>query len=143
MTTRPERLDALVAWYATLTPESLPRLAEFYNEDVHFRDPFHDFRSRARLRRIYALMFERLQEPRFFIRHTVAEGNEAVLIWDMVFGLRGQQWRIHGSSHLVFSEDGRVRLHRDYWDAAGELYEKLPLLGWLIRRVKRQLQKQE
>ena len=27
-------------------------------------------------------------------------------------------------------------MHRDYWDAAEELYEKLPLLGALMRWLK-------
>jgi hypothetical protein len=28
-------------------------------------------------------------------------------------------------------------MHRDYWDAAEELYEKLPVLGGLMRFLKR------
>ena len=32
---------------------------------------------------------------------------------------------------------GRVAFHRDYWDAAEELYEKLPGLGGLMRWLKR------
>jgi steroid delta-isomerase len=35
--------------------------------------------------------------------------------------------------------DGRVVYHRDYWDAAGELYERIPLLGALMRGVRRRL----
>jgi hypothetical protein len=30
-----------------------------------------------------------------------------------------------------------VAYHRDYWDAAEELYEKLPVLGGLMRFLKR------
>jgi hypothetical protein len=44
---------------------------------------------------------------------------------------------ILGASHLVFSDQGLVTLHRDYWDAAEELYEKLPLVGGLMRWLKR------
>ena len=42
-----------------------------------------------------------------------------------------------GASHLVFDAQGLVVLHRDYWDAAEELYEKLPLVGSLMRWLKR------
>jgi hypothetical protein len=31
-----------------------------------------------------------------------------------------------------------ITLHRDYWDAAEELYEKLPVLGGLMRWLKKQ-----
>jgi steroid delta-isomerase len=40
---------------------------------------------------------------------------------------------VHGATHLRFAPDGRIALHRDYWDAAEELYEKLPLVGALMR----------
>lgn len=43
---------------------------------------------------------------------------------------------IRGATRLHFDEQGRVELHRDYWDAAEELYEKLPLVGGLMRWLK-------
>jgi hypothetical protein len=45
---------------------------------------------------------------------------------------------IHGSSHLRFNVAHQVMYHRDYWDAAEELYEKIPVLGSLMRFIKRQ-----
>jgi hypothetical protein len=47
--------------------------------------------------------------------------------------------QIHGSTHLRFAADGRVGLHRDYWDPARELYEAVPLLGALMRWLRRKL----
>ena len=44
----------------------------------------------------------------------------------------------HGASHIQLAADGRVAYHRDYWDAAEELYEKLPVLGILMQWLKRQ-----
>ena len=35
--------------------------------------------------------------------------------------------------------DGRVVEHRDYWDAAEQLYEKLPLIGGVLRLLKRSM----
>jgi hypothetical protein len=40
-------------------------------------------------------------------------------------------------SHIRFDASGKVNYHRDYWDTGEELYAKLPVLGWLIRRLKR------
>jgi hypothetical protein len=39
----------------------------------------------------------------------------------------------------VFSSDGLVTLHRDYWDAAEELYEKLPVVGSVMRWLKQRV----
>jgi hypothetical protein len=36
----------------------------------------------------------------------------------------------------VLDSDGLITVHRDYWDAAEELYEKLPLVGGVMRWLK-------
>jgi len=46
---------------------------------------------------------------------------------------------VRGSSHLKLAADGRIAWHRDYWDAAEELYEKLPVLGSLMRWLRQRL----
>jgi len=71
------------------------------------------------------------------------QGQQCFLTWEFRFGFkgfkRGQEQVILGASHLVLSDTGRVTLHRDYWDAAEELYEKLPLVGGLMRWLKRRV----
>ena len=81
-----------------------------------------------------------LQTPRFVVIDAVASGDDAFLTWDFSFCTRStgaQRLCIHGASHLRFGTDGRVQMHRDYWDAAEELYEKLPVIGTLMRWLKR------
>lgn len=45
---------------------------------------------------------------------------------------------IVGATHLAFDAAGKVAYHRDYWDAAEELYARLPVLKWLMRALARQ-----
>ena len=70
-----------------------------------------------------------------------AQGDEAFLTWDFVFRFKRFDSHtlqtVRGATHLRFAADGRVSLHRDYWDAAEELYEKLPVVGGLMRWLKR------
>jgi hypothetical protein len=40
---------------------------------------------------------------------------------------------------VTVDDQGRVSLHRDYWDAAEELYEKLPVVGALMRWLRRRI----
>lgn len=137
-----ERLDALVTLFETLTVESVARLPQFYAEDCRFRDPFNDVCGRAALAAIFRHMFEQLEAPRFIVRERVVEPPRALLTWDFEFHFR--RWRprqrqiIHGASLLSFDAAGLVAVHRDYWDAAEELYEKLPAIGALLRLLKRQ-----
>ena len=95
------------------------------------------------IRAIFAHMFVALHEPRFVVTGGFAQGDEAFLTWDFVFRFKRFDSHtlqtVRGATHLRFAADGRVSLHRDYWDAAEELYEKLPVVGglmrWLTRRA--------
>lgn len=127
-------LDALARFYEELTPASLDRLPEFYTGDAFFKDPFNEVRGVQALRRIFTHMFERVDEPRFVVTERLAGGNSAMLVWEFRYGKEG---RIRGASHLHFADDGRVTYHRDYWDAAEELYMKLPVLGSVMRGLRR------
>lgn len=132
------KLDALISWYQTLTPESLERLPEFYAADARFIDPFNDVRGTAAIRAIFAHMFATLETPRFVVHAAYTGPDGAMLRWQFHFSLRGKAVCIEGSSYLVFDPDGRVASHRDYWDSA-ELYHQLPVLGsvfrWLTARM--------
>jgi steroid delta-isomerase len=138
-----EALAGLKAYWEGLSRERVAELASVYAPDAYFRDPFNEVRGIAELERIFGHMYETLQEPRFTITETLLEGNRAVLIWDFDFRIRAYKpdvvQRIHGLSVVRFGPDGRVGYHRDYWDAAGELYAKLPLVGPLMRYLARRL----
>ena len=88
-------------------------------------------------------MYVSLHDPRFVVHSKVEQGFEAFLTWDFNFRINKYKpdvtQTIRGSSHLKFDEHNRVCYHRDYWDAAQELYEKLPLLGGLMRFLKRRI----
>ena len=134
------RVARVIERFESLTRADVARLAELYAPEARFKDPFNDVRGLPAIERIFAHMFDALDEPRFVIADVVVQGNQCFLTWDFVFRMkrfdRGLQ-KIHGGSHLHFAADGRIDVHRDYWDAAEELYEKLPLVGGLMRWLKR------
>mgnify|MGYP001478901331 CR=1 FL=1 len=133
------KLEALVIAFETLTPQTLPALAALYAEDARFRDPFNQVRGRAAITAIFRHMFTQVEAPRFVVTEQVAEGAQAFLVWEFHFLRGGHSLCIHGGSHLKFNADGLVSEHRDYWDAAEELYARLPLIGPLMRWLQRQL----
>lgn len=135
------RVDRIVAAFESLSPAGLAELESLYTADARFKDPFNAVQGVPAIRRIFEHMFQTLEAPRFVVHDRIVQGDDCFLTWDFLFGMprmgRGEQ-RIHGSSHLRLAADGRIAMHRDYWDAAEELYEKLPLVGALMRWLKRQ-----
>ena len=135
-------LPEVIRFFEQLSPADLPRIDQVYAPNARFKDPFNEVRGTDAITAIFRHMFERLDAPRFIIVDRVAESDQAFLTWDFEFRFRrgsptGVQ-RIHGGTHLRFDAEGRIVLHRDYWDAAEELYEKLPVLGSLMRWLRRQ-----
>lgn len=139
-------LTRVVHFFEHLQPSDVARLAELYTHDAQFKDPFNDVQGVPAIANIFTHMFDNLEAPRFVITQQVQQGNDCFVTWDFVFAMRqlqsGQPHTIRGASHLVLREEGglwRVAVHRDYWDAAEELYEKLPLIGGLMRWLKQRM----
>ncbi len=136
-------LDALIEFFHGLTPESVTRFPEFYSADAYFKDPFNEVRGVDAIQRVFAHMFEQVGEPRFVVSDKVVDDGGAMLIW--TFSFRPARWGgggtqvIRGASHLKFDAAGKVDYHRDYWDAAEEFYLKLPVVGMLMRGLRRLL----
>jgi steroid Delta-isomerase len=142
----PEQVAALarvVGFYETLSPESLARIGEVYVSDARFKDPFNEVQGLAAIENVFRHMYRQVHEPRFTVTSFMVEGAEAWLAWEFRFRFRG--WReselqlVRGATHLRLAPDGRVSAHRDYWDTGEELFARLPLLGGLMRFLRRRL----
>jgi hypothetical protein len=127
------QLDALIQFYNDFSPVSVARFPEFYSADAWFKDPFNEVRGIAAIQHIFTHMFGQVGAPRFVVTEKVVDANGAMLAWEFFFRMKlwreGEIQAIRGVSHLKFDAEGKVCYHRDYWDVAEELYEKLPLIG--------------
>jgi hypothetical protein len=136
------RIAAIITLFEELAPGRLPQLAQIYTEDARFKDPFNEVQGVPAIRAIFEHMFRTLDGPRFVVHDSVVQGRQCFLTWDFIFQLQGRQQPplvVRGGSHLKLAADGRICDHRDYWDVAEELYEKLPVLGALMRWLKRRV----
>jgi len=134
----------VVQFYETLSPQGVALIKDFYCVDALFKDPFNEVQGVDAVAAIFSHMFDALIQPRFVITQQVQQGAHCFVTWDFLFVMRKFEpnitQTIRGASHLVFRlEDGvwRVAVHQDYWDAAEELYEKLPIVGALMRWLKK------
>ena len=140
-TPMPEAVERLVQFFEKLQAQDLPRLPQLYAPDARFKDPFNEVQGLPAIEHIFAHMFDALDTPHFIVTERIVQGNQCFLVWDFRFRFKRfdtQSWQtVRGGTHLVFNDAGLVTLHRDYWDAAEELYEKLPVVGGLMRWLKR------
>jgi hypothetical protein len=131
----------VVVFFETLTPASMAELQQLYDPQASFKDPFNDVRGVAAITAIFEHMFVALHAPRFVVTQQVVQGEQCFLTWEFRFRFKSfkpdTERVILGATHLVFTPQGQISLHRDYWDAAEELYEKLPVVGSLMRWLKK------
>ena len=134
-------VDRIANTFELLSPAGVETLGAIYAPDARFKDPFNDVQGLAEIQRIFRHMYVSLENPRFVVTGRIVQDAQCFLTWELHFAFKSfQQGRaqcIVGGSHLLLDGEGRITLHRDYWDAAEELYEKLPLIGALMRWLKK------
>jgi hypothetical protein len=131
----------LATFFETLSPQSVSQLPTIYDAQARFKDPFNEVQGLPEIERIFRHMYVALEQPHFVITGQLVDGQQAFLTWEFRFRFKRFDTTtlqtVRGGSHVVFNEQGLVTLHRDYWDAAEELYEKLPVLGGVMRWLKK------
>lgn len=131
----------VVNFFEALSPTAVEQLGRLYTHDAYFKDPFNEVRGLAEVQRIFRHMYVALDDPHFVVTDRVVDGAQCFLTWEFRFRFKRFDTTtlqsVRGGSHLKLAADGRIAFHRDYWDAAEELYEKLPVVGGLMRWLKR------
>lgn len=126
-------LNTLTIWYATLSLDTLPDIRHLYAPNASFKDPFNEVIGVDAIEKIFIHMFTTTEHPRFVFGETIQQEKQAFLTWTFIFTLNAKEYTVKGGTHLQFDDAGLVIMHRDYWDAAEELWQKLPIIGVVVR----------
>jgi len=129
--------------FASLDKHNLERLNSLYSPDIQFTDPLHQVQGLPRLREYFNELYANVSQLQFVFSGMDQVGDgQGYLRWTMSYRHprlnAGQTIHVDGCSHLLW-RNGRVYLHRDYFDAGALLYQHLPIIGrviaWLKRRI--------
>jgi limonene-1,2-epoxide hydrolase len=127
--------------FQELRHDNLARLAEIYADDVVFEDPLHRVEGLAALTAYFERMYAGVESIGFEFGEVLESPGQAMLTWTMHMAHRrlrpGETLSLPGASHIRFAK--RVHYHRDYFDAGALLYERLPLLGGVVRAIRRRV----
>ncbi|MBL8993944.1 MAG: nuclear transport factor 2 family protein [Spirochaetia bacterium] len=114
-------------------------LKEIYSEKVAFMDPIHQIHGLEALRSYFRKLNENLLEGAFvFTEESIAE-NKVYLSWEMNLKLKSPQKRVKASGISVLTIEEKIVKHRDYFDAGELFYENVPLVGGVIRFLKKKI----
>jgi hypothetical protein len=126
-----------------LNKSNLHLLEQFYDDEVHFIDPLGELRGRSALTAYFAKLYANVQEISFDVQERFREGDVETVLWVMTLRARGlngnRPLKLDGCSILKFDGDLCI-YHRDYYDMGAFIYERIPVLGWVIQQIKAKLQ---
>lgn len=138
-------LERFARFFSSFEPDRIERLLpDTYASDVWFNDTLKTIAGAHALAHYLAESAAAVEACKVSIEDTTRTAQGEYLVrWRMMIRFRKLRrgvdtWTV-GISHLRFDAEGRVVYHQDYWNAADGLYEHVPLLGGLIRAIKRRL----
>ena len=139
-----EAIERFKAFFGSFDPDRIAAtIGDVYAKDVHFDDNLKEVRGLDDLREYLVETARSVESCTVEVLDVARSGDEFYLRWEMEIRSRklrrGRPLLSYGVTHLRYDADGRIILHRDFWDAAGGLFEHLPVIGMIIRKIKARL----
>ncbi len=112
---------------------------EFYGADVKFIDPIGEINGIEDMIKYYRNLYQNVISIKFDAVDNFEKVGEKVFVWQMHLKHKkvggGEPIVLDGVSVLKY-DGSKVVYHRDYFDLGAMIYEKIPVLGSLIRWIR-------
>ena len=129
--------------YQELDGSNIEIIESIYAPEIQFHDPFHQVEGLQNLKEYFQDLYVGVDAISFDFGNSISDGNSHFVEWVMNLTHpklnKGQPFDVPGASLLKVNERQQIILHRDFFDAGVMLYEQLPVLGSLVRLIKRRI----
>lgn len=136
-----ERFTRFIADLSTDTVKN--EIRAVYAPTLFFNDTLKTIRGVDELEKYFLATDEAMAAYALKVEQVISTPEGVYVRWRMDVTFRkfhkGEVQSSIGVSHIRFDKDGRVIYHQDYWDSGSALFEKLPVVGSMIRAIKRRL----
>lgn len=127
-----------------LNKDTINNLDNYYEADAHFRDPITDVQGLAEIKKYYSHVYANVKSIHFNFQSISREGAIQTAVWKMSVihpALNGgKELTLDGVSILEFNLNShKLIAHRDYYDLGEFIYERIPILGPVIRYIKNKM----
>ena len=118
-------------------------VGQVYRSDVLFQDSFHRIEGLGAMKDYFTALYLNLKSSEFEFHDQWIGNGSAMLTWTMTYSHqklnRGKDISIEGATEIRF--DDKVYFHKDYFDGGSLLYEHVPVLGAVIKQLKKYMAK--
>ena len=114
-------------------PPTKKKWSEFYDENVIFIDPTQETKGLDSYIEAQEKLLKRCDDV-YLKTHAISiSGKYGFVEWTMGLKIMGKEFIYPGTTRLIFSENGSIKEHRDYFDFCGPTFGPVPILGPFIR----------
>lgn len=131
-------------FFIFLNKDTMGLVDEFYDENIVFRDPLVEINNRKQMKNYYANMYKNVESVAWSFSDEISDKDNCVLAWKMTLLAKNFNGNkplvVDGVSVIKFGgKEGKAIYHRDYFDLGAFVYEGLPVLGSMVRFVKKKM----
>lgn len=134
-----ETVERFKAYFVQMKLGDDSALNEIYSDNVIFIDPIHRISGVENLKAYFKKLDSNLIEGSFQFTDESIHGNTAYLQWEMNLRLKRPSKIVKASGISVLTVEQKIIRQRDYFDAGELFYENIPVLGNIIRFLKKKI----
>ncbi|MDC0609510.1 nuclear transport factor 2 family protein [Vibrio sp.] len=135
-------VEHFIKVYTELNRDNLDLVTSIYHPDIEFQDPAHKLNGLSALLGYFRELYSNVSSCQFNIFNVDIVEDKAYLMWEMTYSHPKLNHKkpitVQGASLIRF-KDGLVIYHRDFLDLGAMLYEHIPLVGNVIKALKRRM----
>ena len=133
-------------YFSGMTVDSVhAQTASVYAPQAYLNDTLVSLEGADRIEAYFSHTMERARLLNVEFLERAPVGTDWYVRWRMTVaadGLNGGQEVVtYGVTQFRFDADGRVLIHKDFWDSGTGLHEQLPVIGGAVRRERSVVEK--
>jgi hypothetical protein len=125
-------------YFEALHQSSIDDLNKFYHPDIRFHDPINTLHGLDQVKAHFIKLNANLHHGSLTFNEIIRDGNQCALSYTMNLNIRkpAKSIAVPGCCTLKISK-GLIIEHTDYFDLGLLIYEHIPLIGIIIKKLKR------
>lgn len=135
-------MENFINFYQQFNQQSVSQLSRVYADEIVFIDPVATHRGLPALTNYFSNLLSNTHSCNFCIEDYRHIEQSGFISWQMNFRHgklnAGKNIQVEGFSQVEIVNN-KIVYQRDYYDLGNMLYEQLPLIGGIIRYLKRKL----
>lgn len=135
--------EKFIDFYRDLGLHSIDKLEGIYHQNVKFVDPVGEHNGLEQVKHYFSHLLTSTQSCEFVVTTLLSKDDTALARWQMKMRHpkigNGEEVVLDGVSELIIV-NGRIKQQTDFYDMGTMIYEHLPILGALVRFIKRKMQ---